>query len=221
MQRVILDCVLFVLNDMMGKLEKCEWGVKVRLVMQPHAFWLRGLHCGSGGKCPVYRNTLELRVDRTLCWQLIQGVWGGKFFLLCLQFFYNFEDCFKKQTGYNPQNPKQNNDMCPCVRRDTSNLQRAGGMTLSPAPPSAVCSVSSRHCILPSLLADSFRALFLYHFQYHRLCQGLIATQQNQTAASKLLSCSFPCQLLILSAPPCPQPLNLFPCCWQRGFSKT
>ena len=24
MQHVILDCVLFVLNDMMGKLEKCE-----------------------------------------------------------------------------------------------------------------------------------------------------------------------------------------------------
>ena len=51
-----------------------------------------------------------------------------------------------------------------------------------------------------------------------RVRRSLIHRTRQQPPSCS--SCSFPCQL-ILSAPPRPQPLNLFPCCWQRGFSKT
>ena len=141
---------------------------------------------------------------------------GGKFFFLCLQFFCNFEDCFKKQTAYNPQNPKQNNDACPRALRDTSNLQRAGRMTSSPAP-FIPCKaiIASFHLYLQTLSGLCSCITFTITARVRR---SLIHRTRQQPPSCS--SCSFPCQL-ILSAPPRPQPLNLFPCCWQRGFSKT
>lgn len=154
----------------------------------------------------MYRNTLELRVDGTRVDNLFKWFGGSLFFCAC-NFSITLRIVSQRANGLQPPKSKnKNNDMCPCVLRDMSNLQK--GRWDDVVPCSSICClfpVKPSSQILPSLLADFPRALFLYHFQYHRPCQGLIATQQNQTAASP--SCSpAPSHVSFLSSLPHPAP---------------
>lgn len=179
-----------------------------------------GLYCGSGGKCPVHRNTLELRVDGRLCWQLIQVVWGGKFFLLCLQFFFNFEDCFKKQTGYNPQNP---NKITTCVHVSWETWAIYKGQVgwhcplllhLLFVPCKAI--IASFHLYLQTLSGLSS----CITFNITARVRGSLLHSRTRQQPPSCSSYSFPCQLLILSAHPAPNLLMSSPAADREVFLK-
>ena len=143
-----------------------------------------------------------------------------KFFLLCQHFFCNFEDCFKKQMGYNPQNP---NKIMTCVHVSWETWAIYKGQVgwhcplllhLLFVPCKAV--IASLHLYLQTL--SGLSSCITFNITAH--VRGSLLHSRTRQQPPSCSSCSFSCQLLILSAPSRPQPLNVFPCCWQRGFSK-
>lgn len=132
-------------------------------------------------------------------------VWEkGSLFRIC-NFYVS-----KKQNGQYPppkKNPKQNNDAHLCVLKDASNLQKAGGMASSSASPSAVfckCNIVSFHFYLKAVAG----LCLLHHFKISP--PGLGAHGFAAESRQQPPSCS---SSSVSTAPPCPHPPNLFPCC--------
>ena len=190
----ILDCVLFDLSDLMGKLEKPEWGLKIRRWQCTNVnfltlvailwFWRKISFCVG--------NTLEFRVDGTSHWQLNQVVWEkGSLFRIC-NFYVS-----KKQNGqYPPPKKIQNKTMMQIyVSWKTQAIYKRQVGWRHPLRLHLLFFVNATSC--PSI--STWRLLLgsasYITLKYHHLGWVLMGLQQNQGSS---LPAALPalCQLL-------------------------
>ena len=134
---------------------------------------------------------MEHHVDNLFKW------FRGESSFFCVCSFAVTLRLFQKANGQQPKSPKQNSDAHPCVLRDTSSLQKAGGMTSSCFHICCLFRVkpSSRPCI--SICRLFLGSVPCITFSITACIRRSPLRSRTKAAASKL-PFLLPCQLLFL-----------------------